>query len=241
MVSIAQVQPGGTVLRMKVVLSGATGYIGGQVLRQCLNDPAVTSVLVLVRRDPGDLAENPKAKVIIVNDFTSYDEATINELKTAEAAIWCLGTKTGNEKVDIDYPLAFINAIKTRPPGSPQFRFVQLGGAFSEHPPEEGQKERTLWFYTNGRRVRGAAEAKVLASSEDGPNSQFVVYLVRPGGVLSGDRGMLVKCIFGDSLAIGMKELTATMVDLAVNGNEQKVFLNRDIIQHGERLKEQMS
>ena len=66
---------------MKVVLSGSTGFIGSEVLTQCLNHPSITSVLVLTRRDPGDLAEHPKAKVIIVKDFASYDELTMNELQ----------------------------------------------------------------------------------------------------------------------------------------------------------------
>ena len=127
---------------MKVVLSGSTGYIGGEVLTQCLNHPSITSVLVLTRRNPGDLAENSKVKVIIVKDFTLYDELTVKDLKTADAAIWCMGTFNGDESVDIEYPLAFIKAIKTRPPGSTHFRYVQLGGAFTEPPPKDGQKER---------------------------------------------------------------------------------------------------
>lgn len=221
---------------MKIVLSGSTGFIGGEVLTQCLNHPSVTSVLVLTRRDPGDLAENPKAKVIIVKDFTSYDENTINELKSSDAAIWCMGTFNGNERVDIEYPLTFIEAIKTRPPGSTHFRYVQLGGAFTEPPPQEGQRERSLWFFANGRRVRGAAEARVLESAEDGSQSEFTVYVVKPGAVLRKDKAILQRCILGDSLSIRIDELGATMVDLAVQGNEQKVFHNQDIIRHARKL-----
>lgn len=220
---------------MKVVLSGCTGYIGGEVLTQCLNHPSITSVLVLTRRDPGNLAENPKAKVIIVKDFTFYDESTINELKTADAAIWCMGTFNGDEKVDIEYPLAFIKAIKARPPRPTHFRYIQLGGAFTEMPPKEGQKERSLWFYANGRRVRGAAEARVLESAEDGSQGTFTAYVVKPGAVLPT---ILPRCISVDSLSIGINELGATMVDLAIRGQEQKVFHNREIIEYGRKLQE---
>lgn len=213
---------------MKVVLSGSTGYIGGEVLTQCLDHPSITSVVVLTRRDPGGLAKNPKVKLIVVNDFTSYDEVAINELKTADAAIWCLGTYNGNEKVDIEYPLTFIKSIKTRPIGSKQFRYVQLGGAFTEPPPKEGQKERSLWYYANGRRVRGAAEARVLECSEDGDQSAFTVYLVKPGAVLPKS-GAILQCVLGSSLSIGISELGATMIDLAVLGNEKRVFQNNDI------------
>lgn len=226
---------------MKVILSGGTGYIGGAVLSQCLNDPSITSVLILTRRDPGNVAENPKAKVILVNDFTTYDEYTIDEFRTADAAIWCLGTFNGDEKVDIEYPLAFIKAIKTRrPPGSKPFRYVQLGGAFTEPPPQKGQNERSLWFFANGRHVRGAAEARVLELAEDGAESGFTVYLVKPGAVLPTAYGAVQRCIsaVGDSVSVEMNDLRATMVDLAVNGNEQKVFSNRDIIEHGRKLQE---
>lgn len=213
---------------MKVVLSGSTGYIGGEVLTQCLNHPSITSVVVLTRRDLGGLAADPKVKVIVLKDFTSYDESTTNELKSADAAIWCLGTFNGDEKVDIEYPLAFIKAIKTRPLGSAQFRYVQLGGAFTEPPPEEGQNERSLWYYESGRRIRGAAEARVLESSEDGTQSAFTVYLVKPGGVLPR-RGAFLQCVLGSSLSIGIDKLGATMVDLAVQGGEKRVLQNNDI------------
>lgn len=227
---------------MKVVLSGSTGYIGGEVLTQCLNHPSVTSVLVLTRRDPGTLAQNPKAKVIIVEDFTSYDEPTINELKSANAAIWCLGTFTGNEKVDIEYPLSFIEAIKAHCSSvSMPFQYVQLGGAFTEPPPKEGQKERSLWFFKNGRRVRGKAEARVLESAEDGEESGLEVYVVKPGAVLSEDKAFLQRWVLGDSLSVGIGELGATMVDLAVKGNEERVLNNQKIIRHGRKLMEKSS
>lgn len=226
---------------MKVVLSGSTGFIGSEVLTHCLNHPSITSVLILTRRDPGHLAEHPKAKVIVLKNFTSYDESTITELRTADAAIWCLGTYTGIETVDVEYPLAFIKIIKARPSGSTRFRYVQLGGAFTEPPPKEGQGERSLWFFKNGRRVRGAAEARVLKSAEDGPRSEFEVYVVKPAAVLPRYNAILERCILGvlgESLSITINELGAVMVDLAVHGGEQKVILNREIVRLARRLQE---
>jgi len=224
---------------MKVILSGSTGYIGGEILTQCLTHPSITSLLILTRRHPGPLAAHPKAKVILVKDFTSYDDPTIHELQTADAAIWCLGTYTGDESVDIEHPLAFIKAIQTRPPGSTTpFRYVQLGGACTEQPPKEGQKERSLWFYANGRRVRGAAEARVLECAGDGSQSELSVYVVKPGGVLPKNGASIPRWIVGESLFVGIKELGATMVDLAVRGSEQKIFRNREIIEYGRKLQE---
>lgn len=229
---------------MKVVISGGTGYIGGEVVSQCLEHPSITSVIILARRDPGTWTNNPKAKVVILKDFTSYDEATIDEVKTASAAIWCLGTYTGDERIDIEFPLAFINIIKTRrsPGGSTTttpFRFVQLSGAFTEPPPPEGQPERSLWYFSHGRRTRGMTEAKVLETAEGADPSEYAVYLLKPAGVASKTiAGSLVRCVSGDSLSVGIGDLGATLVDVAVNGNEQKVFSNREIIRHARELHE---
>ena len=180
-----------------------------------------------------------------MKDFTAYDELTITELRTADAAIWCMGTFHGDERVDIEYPLAFINVIltRTRPPGSTNhFKYVQLGGAFTEPPPKGGQEERSLWFYANGRRVRGVAEARVMESAENSSGSQkgFTVYLVKPGAVLPKNRSFLQRYILGDTLSVGISELGATMVDLAVHGNDkQKVlFDNREIITYARILRE---
>lgn len=219
---------------MKVVLSGSTGYIGSEVLTHCLNHPFITSVVVLTRRkDPEYLADKTKAKVIVVEDFTSYDEATIEELRTANAALWCLGTSTGNETVDIEFPLTFIKTIKARASSS-EFRYVQLSGAFTEPPPKEGESERSLWFFANGRRVRGAMETRILETAEDADG--FSVYLLKPGGVLPRNGGILQKYVFGDSLSIRIDELAATMVDLAVRGNDQRIFSNQGVIKYARGL-----
>jgi len=75
---------------MKLVLSGCTGFIGGEVLRQCIQFSEITSIIVLSRReveDP-DVIGNPKVKVIIVEDFLHYSQDVIQELEGAEACIW---------------------------------------------------------------------------------------------------------------------------------------------------------
>ncbi|KAL8798426.1 MAG: hypothetical protein Q9200_007776 [Gallowayella weberi] len=201
-----------------------------------MNNPSITSLIILSRRYPANLAANSKAKVIIVEDFTVYNAPIIKELQTADAAIWCLGTYSGNERVDIEYPLAFIRVIKARPPGSRPFRYVQLGGAFTEPPPNDGHEGRSLWFFANGRRVRGATEAKVLESATDGSGGDFAVYLVKPAGVLPRRSAFLQRYIPDNPFSIGISDLGATMVDLAVRGGERRVFDNLAIIRHARKI-----
>jgi len=75
---------------MKIILTGCTGFIGGEVLRQCLQSSEITSIIVLSRRkveDP-EVIGNPKVKVIIVDDFLHYSQDVVRELEGAEATIW---------------------------------------------------------------------------------------------------------------------------------------------------------
>lgn len=73
---------------MKILLTGATGFIGGEILTQCLDHPSITSIIVLSRRPIESLSSHPKAKVIIMEDFKLYPEPVIREISDADACIW---------------------------------------------------------------------------------------------------------------------------------------------------------
>lgn len=74
---------------MKVIITGATGFIGTEVLRQCLLHPSITSVVTLVRRLIPDL-ESVKLKQVIMkdDDFLTYPEHVMDEIRGAHACIW---------------------------------------------------------------------------------------------------------------------------------------------------------
>jgi N-acetyl-gamma-glutamylphosphate reductase len=74
---------------MKVILTGATGFIGLEVLTQLLLHPTISSVVVLSRRAlPSSIPQSPKLKTIIMDDFTKYPPPIMAELSGADACIW---------------------------------------------------------------------------------------------------------------------------------------------------------
>jgi hypothetical protein len=73
---------------MKVVLTGATGFIGGGVLRRCLRLPSITSLVVLSRRELPDAPADPKLKVVIHDDFLRYPDSVLSHTAGADACIW---------------------------------------------------------------------------------------------------------------------------------------------------------
>ena len=75
---------------MKVILTGATGRIGGAALQSALSNPAITTVIVLSRRDIN--IQHAKLQTIIKKDYTQYTPQELAQLEGAEACIWYVNT-----------------------------------------------------------------------------------------------------------------------------------------------------
>jgi nucleoside-diphosphate-sugar epimerase len=87
---------------MKVLLTGSTGFIGGEVLRRTLAHPSVTEAVVLSRRKVTDPAviNDPKFKNLIHTDFEKYDDEAVKQIQGSEACIWSvmLRDKSGDSE-----------------------------------------------------------------------------------------------------------------------------------------------
>lgn len=82
---------------MKLVIAGATGLLGSELVHQSLRMPAVSSVVALGRRavSAPDGANAAKLKNVIVEDFGSYSEDVRREFEGAGACIWYELTVSG--------------------------------------------------------------------------------------------------------------------------------------------------
>lgn len=60
-----------------------------------------------------------------------------------------MGTYNWDPVVEIDYPEAFQKLLVQLMYGKKTFNYVYLGGAFTET-----DQTKTLWFYSQGRRIR---------------------------------------------------------------------------------------
>jgi uncharacterized protein YbjT (DUF2867 family) len=75
-------------MTFKLILSGVTGRIGKQVLHQALQNTTITSVIALSRRSLPDLVRHSKLEVVVLEDFNTYPDVVIAELRGADACIW---------------------------------------------------------------------------------------------------------------------------------------------------------
>jgi uncharacterized protein YbjT (DUF2867 family) len=79
---------------MKLIVTGATGLVGTEVIRQALAISSITSVIALARREvtapenvaPG--ADKLKLKSVIVDDFEKYSPEVKEAVKEADACLW---------------------------------------------------------------------------------------------------------------------------------------------------------
>ncbi|RYP40158.1 hypothetical protein DL767_001873 [Monosporascus sp. MG133] len=97
---------------MKILIVGASGMIGGEVLIQCLAHLSISSVVAFVRRDlPPDVSGHPKLECVLVKDFSVWPEDVLQAHADAAAMIWNMGTNTGSLAADLEYPLAFLESM----------------------------------------------------------------------------------------------------------------------------------
>lgn len=80
---------------MKLVVTGATGFVGTEVIRQALRNPAVSSVIAIARKpvlapdNAGTHADKAKLQSVVLEDWTSPYPKPVNDIvKGANACIW---------------------------------------------------------------------------------------------------------------------------------------------------------
>ncbi|HEY2739750.1 MAG TPA: NAD(P)H-binding protein [Thermoanaerobaculia bacterium] len=134
---------------MKVILFGATGMVGQGVLRECLLDPEVESVLTIGRRGTGQ--QHEKLREIVHQDFFDFS-AIESQLAGYDACFFCLGVSSAGMKEEeyrrltYDITLAAAQALARQNPGMMTFLYVSgTGTDSSEKGPLHGITSSTKW------------------------------------------------------------------------------------------------
>ncbi|MGN8067631.1 NAD(P)H-binding protein [Mucilaginibacter sp. SG564] len=207
---------------MKIVITGATGFLGQEVLKQLLADAAVTEVVSLVRRPAG--ITNPKLKELVLNDFLDYTAIAAD--MEADACIWCLGVPQGQvtkeEYIRITYDYA-MQAAGQMLALNPRLRFCFVSGASAS------QEEKGISLQG---RIKGRTERELAKLSNN-------VFLFRPAFIKPGDKHTprpLIPTIaryvtnlldlFSEAFSIKVTTLAACLIDVAKNGGDNRLMNN---------------
>ncbi|KAJ7473642.1 hypothetical protein B0H11DRAFT_2036690 [Mycena galericulata] len=211
----------------KIIITGATGRIGSACLARCLSHPDVRLIVALTRR-PIDSAEasNPKLKNLIVSDFSALSAEVLAELEGANACIWSLGQNSEGdpqmEEREHVWPVASARlfAEKLAPSSTPTpFRFVLMSGQYVLH--SNADPNASLWFFSQARKTKGRTSRAIIGMQDEFPN--FESFAVRPGAIITDDNCTPNLAVAALSL-IRTGDLAAAVVDIALNGGEQRLF-----------------
>jgi hypothetical protein len=140
-------------MKLRVILTGATGMVGEGVLLECLNDPEVEQVLSVSRKPSG--RSHPKLHEILHADF--HDLTPIqDQLAGYNACFFCLGVSSVGmrepeyRRLTYDIALHFAQTLLPRNPG---LTFCYISGAGTDGTLQSGQ----MWA-----RVKGQTENDLL-------------------------------------------------------------------------------
>jgi uncharacterized protein YbjT (DUF2867 family) len=151
---------------VKVILFGATGMVGHGVLRECLLDADVESVLAVGRSTTGQ--QDLKLREIVRADLADLS-AVEGQLSGYDACFFCLGVSSVGMDAPTYYRLTYeltTSIARILAKLNPGMTFVYVTGAGTD----STERGRTMWA-----RVKGKTENALLQMPFKG------AYMFRPG------------------------------------------------------------
>jgi uncharacterized protein YbjT (DUF2867 family) len=153
---------------MKIIVTGATGLVGAEVLRQAILDNEIESVTAIVRKSIN--IHHPKITTIIHQNFLDYSNLS-EVFKNNDACLWCLGisqSQVSKEEYQVITYNYAIEGAKAMMNANPEITFLFLSGMGAD----SSEKSKTIFA-----RVKGKTENALLKM----PFKKL--FIVRPGGI----------------------------------------------------------
>lgn len=215
-------------MKVRAIITGATGMVGEGVLHECLLSDEVEQVLVINRKPSG--VTHPKLKEIIHENFFDFSPIE-SQLQNYNACFFCLGVtslgKKEPEYTKLTYDLTtHVADILVKYNHDMVFCYVSGGGTDST------EKGKTMWA-----RVKGRTENHLLALPFK------AAYMFRPGYIqptkglkntLSGYKYLdwlypVLKMLLPKHVCT-LQELGLAMIHTVTKGYDQHILHSQDII-----------
>ncbi len=215
-------------MKIKAIVTGATGMVGEGVLHECLLHPDVEQVLVINRKPCG--VSHPKLKEIIHSNF--HDLSAIeSQLQGYNACFFCLGVSSIGLKEDQYHRLTYdltIHVAETLSKLNKDMTFCYVSGAATD----STEKGKSMWA-----RVKGKTENKLLQM----PFKK--AYMFRPG-YMQPTKGLkntlkfyayiswmypMMRALFPGA-ASTLKEVGIAMIHAVTKGYEKSILEVKDIV-----------
>jgi hypothetical protein len=178
-------------MKIKAIITGATGMVGKGVLLECLDSPEVESVLSISRQSLE--MEHPKLKEIIHKDFLDLSPIQ-DQLAGYNSCFFCLGVSSFRmseetyTRLTYDLSLHFAQTVLAQ---NPDMTFCYVSGTGTD----SSEKGNSMWA-----RVKGKTENAIMALPFKAS------YMFRPG-VIIPEKGVKSKTPLYNSLYVLMNPL----------------------------------
>lgn len=153
-------------MKIRAIVTGATGMVGEGVMYECLQHPDVEAVLIINRKSSG--FTHPKLKEIVHADFFNLSSIE-GQLKGYNACFFCAGVSVIGMKEEDYYRITHdltLNVATTLARLNPDMTFTYVSGKSTD----STEKGKTMWA-----RIKGKTENDLLKL----PFRQ--AYMFRPG------------------------------------------------------------
>ena len=215
-------------MKIRAIITGATGMVGEGVLLTCLAHPDVEAVLVINRKSGG--VTHPKLREIVHTDF--YDLTPIaSELSGYNACFFCLGVSSvglsAEEYQRITYDLT-LHVAEVLAGLNAEMTFCYVSGAGTD----SSEKGRSRWA-----RVKGATENALMRVFKN-------AYMFRPGFMkeVAGQKNIksfyryiawlypIGRVLYGAGFCT-LEEVGKAMIHVAQRGYAKKILEVKDIVE----------
>ncbi|KAI0193715.1 hypothetical protein EV127DRAFT_478948 [Xylaria flabelliformis] len=227
---------------MKLIVSGATGFVGQEIIRQSLSHPKIAKVVALARGPiaaPEKLPEGAdvsKLKSVVIQDYAVYPDEIKKEFSGADACIWTVAITPSKAKTyDFEVvkrvchtsAIAGLRSMHEAGTTSP-FRFLYMSGAAAER-----DQSKTPKFNPEYSLMRGETENQLLALASDLGGIELAVakpgYITASGDLTRSAMAAMVRAVSGIP-SINVVDLVAAMIDQVVRGFEKEPLMPEDLI-----------
>ena len=216
-------------MKIKAIITGASGMVGEGVLHECLLHPDVQEVLVIGRRSAGVI--HPKLKEILHSNFHDLS-AVKDQLKGYNVCYFCLGVSSVGIKekeyhhLTYDLTMHMATILATQ---NPEMTFCYVSGSGTDST-EHG---KLMWA-----RVKGQTENDLMRLP-----FKKAAYMFRPGfmkptkGLKNTLKGYaffawlypVLRPLFPNFIST-LQEVGLAMINVTIRGYENRVLEVKDIV-----------
>nr|OQO18253.1 hypothetical protein B0A51_12584 [Rachicladosporium sp. CCFEE 5018] len=235
-----------------ILIVGANGFVGLEVLTLALKNPYLTQIYTLSRQPlPNNLSSHKKVTQLLHPDFNTIPPALYETLRDSgvQACIWAVGKPNLKQYKNLDEARDVLIQLPVKvaedlaktcavPAMEAQggkfihpFRFVFVSAWGAER-----DSNRSLWVWGESRKIKGAAEkalVDIMEASEivDGKRS-FEVTCLRAGTVLRRGKDLGTVIAMGTTPSIAVDLLARRAIGVALDGevDGKRILENAEIM-----------